>query len=250
MFKKILFSLSIILVLANCNSKKQDNLYPIIFLEESNNIPKLAIKTYNSIDKNIFFELCQLLNDSINKRTDYFYLRSAINIDKRINETTNEVTNEIKLGFIEDGLIPKGIPNELLFHICITETNTIYAQNKQTDIDNLKEELKKFVLGLSNLDRNIASRKIHTDLFGEVEVDRFLVFLTINAKGNKLSSNEWLLFFKCLQEIVIYFEEERNKLSIEKLGKNFNSLTFEQKEAISDIASYQIVLIFDEECPR
>jgi len=242
--KKILFLL-LILVLGCCNPKKQDNLDLIEYPIELNSVSKLVLKAYKSINnENIFSEICQLLNDSINNRTDYFHLHSAVNIIISENEIV-----EIDLGFIEWN-DPLPCISGGFFYICIKDEKTIFVQHKQSNIANLKEEIKKsFVLELENLPRGVAFRKIHTDSFGEVEVANFLVFISINAKGNKLSSNEWLLFFKCFQEVANFFEEERDNLSIEKLGKNFNSLTFEQKDAISEIAGYNIILFFDRECP-
>lgn len=231
-------------VLGSCNSKKQNNLCSM----ESYTIPKLVLKTYNSIDESAFFELCQLLNDSINNRQDYFYMRSANNVNIIINESTNDTTNEINLSFIEEDLKPRGLLDKLIFYICIKDEKTIFIQHKQEYIDNLKKGIKKFIFELYNLNKNIGLKKTHTIFFGEVESAKYMVIISINAKGNKLSSSEWLLFFKCLQEVVNVIEEERDSLSEKITGKKFNSLTFEEKVDILGITGYNIILQFDKEC--
>ena len=244
---KILF-LIIVFILGCCNSKKQDiqyqeELLDTSYLEELNTIPALVIKAYKSIDEDVFFETCQILNDSIGNRTDnYISLLAVTNVI-----IINEIINEIRLGFVEENKPLPNISDRIVFDICIKDEK-VFVQYEQSGIEDLKERAKKYIFEIDSIDKDIALRKKHTDLFGEVEVSKVGVILSVNAKENKLSSNEWLLFFRCLYEIVNVFENNRDKLSIEKLGKNFNSLTFEQKEAISDIAGYHIMLIFDNEC--
>ena len=247
-FNKILFIL-LIFILGSCNFTKQDTVHSeelldTLYWEESNTISNLVLKACKSIhnDTNAFFETCKTLNDSIKNRTDnYIRLLPVTYI--------NEITSEIKSVFVENNYpFPKGIPDALIFSICIDGEKTVFVQYKQTNIDKVKEEMEKFLFEFGNLDKSLAYRKKHTDLFGEVEIPKASVILSINAKNNKISSNEWLLFFKYLHLFLGIFENKRDNLSIEKFGKNFNSLTFEQKEAIFDIDGCHIVLIFDREC--
>jgi hypothetical protein len=72
--------------------------------------------------------------------------------------------------------------------------------------------------------------------------------LSINAKGHKLSPEEWTVFFNCLHDLVNIYENERNNIAIKKVGINFNSLTFEQKKAFNSLMGYPIMLIFDRDC--
>ena len=226
-------------ILGSCSPKIRENLDSI----ELNTIPELVLKAYNSIDSDTFFEICQLLNDSIANRTDYFHLEAT----DCINIYEDEITkNEISLCFMESNeRLPNGIPNELLFYICIKDEKTIFIQHKQANISDLKEKAKKYIFEPDSLGKNIVLRKKHTDSFGEVEVSKVGVILSINAQENRLSSNEWLLFFKSLRELINVFEDKRDSFSVKKTGKKFNSLTFEEKEAISDIVGYQITLFFD-----
>jgi len=233
----VVLFLLIIFVLISCNHKKQDTVYS----EESNTISALVLKAYKSINKGTFFEICQILNDSIQNRTDcYISLSATTNIF--VIDGTIEV---IRLGFMEHNKSLPPIRDRIVFDICIKNEKT-FVQYEQANINNLKEQAKKYIFEPDSLDKYVALRKRYTDSFGEVEVSKVGVILSMNAKENKLSSNEWLLFFKCLHIMVDIFEEERDNLSIKLTGKNFNSLTFEQKEAISDIAGYNIILIFDE----
>ena len=247
----ILSFLLLIFVLVSCNSERQDiqyqeqeELLDTLCWEEPNTISTLVLKAFNSIDKDTFFQICQILNDSFGSRTNNYLSFSVATTIFVIDE----INGLIRLGFVEvTKSLPPGIPDRLVFDICIKDEKT-FIQYEQASLDGLKERAKKYLFEIDSIDKSIALKKQHTDLFGEVEIPKVGVILSINAKENKLSSNEWLLLFRCLHEIVDVFEENRDSLSMEKLGKNFNALTFEQKEAISDIADYHILLIFDSEC--
>jgi hypothetical protein len=229
-------------ILGSCGFKTQNNLYPI----SQNTIPELARKAYDSIeDKNTFFKLCQMLNDSISNRTGHFFRLRGSTL---MITYTDKTIHEINWDFIEETDVIPHIHERLVFYVCIKDS-TILVQNKQAEIKELEEKVKKYFFEPDSLDRNIVLRKEYIDSIGVVEVPNALIFLSINAKGNSVSLNEWLLFFKCLHELVDIFENERDRLSIELTGKKFQSLTFEQKELLANISGgYPFILIFDRIC--
>ena len=231
----ILFITLIAVISGCCNSEKQNNLCSM----ELNNLSELTQKMYESTNEDIFFNLCQLLNDSIANRTNYFYLYTATFI--------NEITNEIKLGIIEMNAQVPPIPSGLILHLCIKDEETIFMENKQINVNDFKKKVQKFIFEPTTTKKHLLGKE-YVESFGEIEVSKIGVVLSINAKENKISSNEWLLFFKCLRELVCIYEEERNNIAIKTIGKKFNSLTFEQKKAITEIIGYPIMLNFDEEC--
>ena len=236
MQKKILL-LILISVLVSCDLKRTNNLYSTV----PNSIAELAQKMYELVDTDTFFELCQSFNDSINNRKDYFYLHTATFV--------NEKTNEVCLGIVElKERIPLKVSDRLILRVCIKDEKTIFVSHKQIEINNLRKNINKYIFEPNSFDKDIVSKKVNTDTFGEIEVSKVGVILSINAKGEKLSSNEWLLFFKCLREVVTVFENERDILSIKKTKKNYNSLNFEQKKVITEVIGYPIMLIFDKEC--
>ncbi|MDD2622827.1 MAG: hypothetical protein WC142_07315 [Bacteroidales bacterium] len=238
MFKKSLFVVFVVFafILGSCNPKRQDNLCSM----ETNTLPELVLEAYNSIDKNTFFELCQRLNDSINRRTDYFYLYTATFI--------NETTNEIGLGIVElDEQVPQ-TPIGLILHICIIDKNTILMENELIKIDDFNEKAKRFILEPDSSKKHNFLQKKQIESFGEIEVSKVGVNLSINAKGLTLSPEEWTAFFNCLHDLVNIYENERNNIAIKKAGVNFNSLTFEQKKAFNSLMGYPIMLIFDRNC--
>jgi hypothetical protein len=223
--------------LESCHLEREKN----VFQMASDSIPELVLDTYNSMNTSEFSSLCHRLNDSIYKRKDCFLLNTATFI--------NENTHEIRLGMIEIKSGEKVLcaPVGLILHVRIVDANTILMENECIKMTDFKEKARKFVFEPDGTKRDILMTKKKLELYGEVEVSKVGVSLSIKADGHKVSDKEWMLFFNCLHELVDIYENERNHIAIQKSGMAFESLTFEQKKEFCKLIGYPIMLHFDKD---
>ena len=235
MFYKVLIFVFAAIVLESCHFEKEKNVCQVA----SDSISELVLETYNSVNKSEFPLLCHRLNDSINKRKDCFLLNSATFI--------NENTHEIKLGMIEikSGENVLCTPVGLTLHVRMVDTNTRLMENECIKMTDFKEKARKFVFEPDVTKRDILMTRKKLESFGEVEVSKVGVNLSIKTDGHNMSDKEWVLFFNCLHDLVDIYENERNRIAIQKSGMTFESLTFEQKKEFCELIGYPIMLQFD-----
>lgn len=238
MFYKVIVFVFAAILLTGCHLERGQNLCE----RASNSIPELVLETYNSMNKKDFSLLCQRLNDSISQRKDCLLLNTATFI--------NENRHEIKLGMIEiesDENVPCS-PIGLVLHVRIVDTNTILMEDECVKITDFKEKASKFICEPDSTKRDVLMTKKNSASYGEVEVSRVGVNLSLKTDGHKVSYKEWVLFFNCLHDLVDIYENERNCIAIQKAGMPFESLTFEQQKEFCDLIGYPIMLYFDKDC--
>ena len=69
--------------------------------------------------------------------------------------------------------------------------------------------------------------------------------MSVDIKDNNgFSISDWRVFYNCLHELIKLFEDERNKISLKVWDKDYDSLSFQEKEKIIDLAGYRINIEF------
>ena len=237
MFYRVNIFVFVAFFLAGCHLERSRNVCEMA----SNSIPELVLETYNSMNKKDFILLCERLNDSISHRKDCLLLNTATFI--------NENRHEIKLGMIEiesDENVPCS-PVGLVLHVRIVDTNTILMEDECVKMTDFKEKAAKYICEPDGTKWDVLMTKKNLASYGEVEVSKVGVNLSVKTNGNKMPYKEWVLFFNCLHDLVDIYENERNRIAIQKAGMPFESLTFEQQKEFCDLTGYPVMLYFDKD---
>jgi hypothetical protein len=193
---------------------------------------------YFNRNEQVFPELCRLLNDSILSRKEKTLLWTTSKIDT--------VSHCIFWKFIHaDPKLFKGllISSRFLFMVCITDENDILIDDCKNDISTIKQQAIEYLFYPEEKFRHITIERHNIDLIGEIEVARTGVLLSRDAR-NGLAADEWKLFFDCLHELMLAFEEERNKKSVEIWGVEYHLLSCDKMEALTNVVDYNIIIDF------
>ena len=100
-----------------------------------------------------------------------------------------------------------------------------------------------------DIDKDIIQKEVKIEGFGTIDVSIVGVEICYDAQKNDgLNLNEWKLLFDCIHEIMLAIEEQRDKISIEKFGQKYESLSFDKKIFFADIIGYPLRINFFDEC--
>ena len=79
----------------------------------------------------------------------------------------------------------------------------------------------------------------------ELEISGAGVYMKVHIEDNNgFSISDWRVFYNCLYDLIKLFEDERNKISLKIWDKDYDSLSFQEKEKIVDLAGYRINIEF------
>ncbi len=222
-------------------------------LNESNK-EKIPVTFSELVQQAYFFrnndnlpELCRLLNDSIlscKKRTWFWTISNIDTVNKCISWKFKQVNPELYLG--------ERASDRFFFRVCITTENDIFTTCKidnlfnqfcKNNIATIKQQAIEYLFYPEEEDKHIIIERHNIELIGEIEVARTGVLFSRDAR-NGLTVDEWKLFFDCLHELMLAFEEERNRKSIEIWGVEYHSLSYEKMDALTNIVDYNIIIDF------
>lgn len=201
------------------------------------NAPDLLMEAYKNRDNDTTFsKICILLNDSIKKEDIY-----------EIATFVNEIDKTIGFSFVKiDDRIPD-INKRLMFDIYVENENNIYANSKKVALSEIENLAYKYTFKPEPEYYRMLKKTIKSSDFGEVETFKGGVNLVLNANNNKkISIKEWKILFECLHKMLNVFDAERNNFALSKLGKKYDDLSFEQKNSITKLIGYAIIILSDD----
>lgn len=192
-------------------------------------------------DNNKFVEVSKLLNDTIVNSKTPFYLYTLTEINK-IDKTISWVFHEKEKNILR-------VSDRLIFRICIKDSSSLYINHLKCDLSEIKNMASQYIYYPNGIDKDIIHYKINAEYIGTVEISRVEVHLCCDVQKNSgLSVNEWKLFFDCIHELILVFEEQKDKLAIEKFGQKYEFLPFEKKSIFADVVGYPLIIDFFDEC--
>jgi hypothetical protein len=193
---------------------------------------------YFNRNEQVFPELCRLLNDSILSCKKKIWLWTTSRIDT-VNHCLfwkfNQVDSKPYLGIRSR--------DRFYFRICITDENDIFINDCKNDISAIKQQAIEYLFYPEEEVKYLIIEKRNIDLIGEIEVASTVVELSRDVRDG-LTTDEWKLFFDCLHELVLAFEEERNKKSVEIWGVEYHLLSCDKMEALTNVIDYNIIIDF------
>lgn len=209
-------------------------------ITDSANLPKLIRDGYDLVnDSSVFSKLCTSLNDSLLLQSNN--LKMAVFTDLNFSDST---INWCLVRYSDESELSK-VSDRYFFNIDLYKGRDIKAQNAPTQIANIRN----FVIDYIFYPDSISRRRIFTkrNIGGKevIEVSGAGVYMKVHVKENNgFSVSDWRFFYKCLYELVKLFDDERNEMSLKIWNKDFNSLSFQEKEKIIDLIGYRINIEF------
>lgn len=232
----IVFSIAYFMIKSNIARQKQEL--------TSMNLLELIRTGYDLKNDNCAFPIiCQLLNDTLLKEKSSTLRLQTI--------TEIYVTDKyIDWGIEYDDYEPVPISDRLVFLVDISKDSDLKIQNTSSSISNLKSLARDYIFYPDSSARKITHRTILVEGRGEIEKTFVAAVINLHIPDkNGYSVSDWYFFFDCLHELVELSEEERNKTSLEVFNKKYTSLSFEEKDKITEFTGYKIVIeIIREPC--
>jgi len=122
-----------------------------------------------------------------------------------------------------------------VFVVLINSENQLLVQNEYTDVRNLKDKAKEFILN-ANDDPNLPEKQpVDVEYFGTVMVTKDHVISLQNDRGTSYSK-----YIEVQNELVAAYNELRNDLSQQKWAKNYDELDEDQQKAVQKILPQKI----------
>lgn len=210
---------------------------PIIALTD---IPGLIRNGYDLVDDNhTFSKLCALLNDSLLLQKGSLKMAVFTNInlsDSTIDWCLLRYNDESELLRVSD---------KYFFNIDLYKEGNIKAQNAPIQLSDIRSSVIDYIFYPDSLTRKRIFTKRNIDQKNEIEVSGAGVYMKVYIKENNgFSVSDWRDFYNCLYELVKLFEDERNKISLRIWNKDYDSLSFQEKENVVDYAGYRINIEF------
>lgn len=200
------------------------------------NTTDLLMEAYKNRDNDTTFsKICMLLDDSI-KKYDVFIIATFV----------NETDKTIGFSFVKNYDPIPDINARLMFDIYIENENNIYANKKKIELSEIENLAYNYTFKPEPECYRMLKKTIKKSDFGEVETFKGGVNLVLNANNKKISTKEWKILFECLHKMLNIFDRERNNFALGKLGKRYDDLSFEQKNSITKIIGYAIIILSDD----
>ncbi|NMC98715.1 MAG: hypothetical protein GYA62_03200 [Bacteroidales bacterium] len=229
----------ILLLFIGCN--QSNNNQKIERINNATSVSEIVSLAYELSDDSLFYMLCNKLNDSIMNES-FFWLQTMTDI-----YTTRK---EVGWSFvkIKEAVFPE-VSDRLLLHVCIRNKNTILINNHYSNIKDIKKIAEDYIFNPDSSDRHITNFITKVDLIGDIEISKVAVFLSIDVKREKrLTVEEWRFYFKCMHELMKIYENKKNEISLAKWNKEYDSLSFDQKVAVTSVVDYRLYLVFEGYC--
>ena len=218
------------------------NLNGLFIDSEPKEFSELARDTYflrNASSR--FTELCNQLNDTIVNSKIPFYLNMLTEI--------NEIDKSVSWAFDKRKQEILQISDRLIFRVCIKDSGTLYVNHVECNLSEIKNMASQYIYYPNDIDKDIIQKKVEIEGFGAIDVSIAGVEICCDTqKNNGLSQNKWKLLFDCIHQIMLVIEEQRDKISIERFGQKYESLSFDKKVIFADIIGYPLRINFFDEC--
>jgi hypothetical protein len=184
-----------------------------------------------------FDKACQALFDSLLIKGEYpYYFLGATNIVPQLNSVNWNLVYE------------KGIPaydSKLLFEIKIRHNGLMIIEDQHIESDSKEfgQAIEAYLADSSAL-YELRSREIN--YFGKVKpLDKgFRISFIMEGDSLDLSSCETLMLV--IYEIRSIYHDKRNKISLSKWNKGFESLSIDEKVAVMEVANLRMMVVFDQ----
>ncbi|MCQ2351704.1 MAG: biopolymer transporter ExbD [Paludibacteraceae bacterium] len=122
-----------------------------------------------------------------------------------------------------------------VFVVLINSENQLLVQNEYTDVKNLKEKAKEFILN-ANDDPNLPEKApVEVDYFGTVMITKDHVISLQNDRGTSYSK-----YIEVQNELVAAYNELRNDLAQQKWAKNYDELNEDEQKAVQKVYPQKI----------
>lgn len=204
---------------------------------------KLIRTSYDSIDDPSFSKICDILNDSIQRKLD-----ERAPLELLALTLINEYQRTVDWDLIYSPYnveVPPGVPDRLLFNITFGKDKKLKIQNSPAKISDIQDLTTKYIFYPDSAERNITHRKSNIDQIGECDISKVSTVLEVYMKGDRsFSTNDWRIFFNCLHKLIESYDSEKNKVSLRIFGENYDALSFEDKIKVADIINFHIYIRF------
>ena len=136
-----------------------------------------------------------------------------------------------------------------VFSICVLNKDTLIVNNKYESYHNLDTLI--YIFNKTIVDRGLTERTMSKPISyfntSKTQEINFILKADINTKKG-LSNAEWKLFFNSLLKINSFKKAIQNKMAINRFDKPFDELQPSQKDAITQLKRFSIILSFDMPC--
>ncbi len=233
MKKEIFILILLSCLLSSCKEKSLED--KIEKTHKFVSISQLVDSAYMLKEEPKFIAICKIINDSLSK-SGSILLNSIVKID--------DVKKNVLWRF-DDYLSDVYVNDNLFFEINIRSIDSVMVENNFKNIEDIKISLKEFVTKPDSVCNCYVKSKI--DFFGEINKPRVgIKIIFLKELEEEFSIEKWKLFFNTIHQVVDYYEDERNAISIEKWGKSFESLNLEKKIAVTKYVGLNIQLVLKE----
>lgn len=190
-------------------------------------------------DTSAFSNLCMLLNDSLLLQKNS--LKLAVFTDVNWSDST---INWCLWGYDNEYEVLK-VSDRYFFNIELYQGGDVKAQGIPVSLSNIPSLVIDYIFYPDSISRKRIFTKRDINQKKGIEVSNAGVYMKVYIKENNgFSVSDWRVFYDCLGEIVRLFEDERNKISLKIWNKDYDSLSFQEKAEIIDLAGYRINIEF------
>lgn len=204
------------------------------------NISGLIRNGYDLVDNShAFSKLCTLLNDSLLLQKSS--VKMAVFTDINLSDS---IINWCLLSYNDESEVLK-VSDRYFFNIDLYKGGDMKAQDSLIQLSDIRSLVIDDKFYPDSTSRKRIFKKRNINLKEDVEVSDAGVYMRVHIKGgNGFSVSDWQAFYNCLHELIKLFDDERNRISLKTWNKNYDSLSFREKEKIADFASYRINIEF------
>lgn len=131
------------------------------------------------------------------------------------------------------------------FNIDLYEGGHIKVQNTPTQLSDIRGLAVDYIFYPDSASRRRIFTRRNINQEEELEISGAGVYMKVHIEDNNgFSISDWRVFYNCLYDLIKLFEDERNKISLKIWDKDYDSLSFQEKEKIVDLAGYRINIEF------
>lgn len=204
------------------------------------NLPMLIRDGYDMVsDSSVFSKLCTLLNDSLLSQSNS--LKMAVFTDVNFLDST---INWCLIRYAHEYEFLK-VSDRYFFNIDLYKGGYVKAQNTPTQLSNVRSLVEDYIFYPDSISRKRIFIKQNISQKEEFEVSGAGVCMKVHLRDNNgFSVSDWQAFYSCLYDLINLFDDERNKISLKIWNKDYNLLSFQEKETIVDLVGYRINIEF------
>lgn len=204
------------------------------------NISGLIRKGYDLVDdSHAFSKLCTLLNDSLLLQKNS--VKTAVFTDINLSDS---IISWCLLCYNDESEVLK-VSDQYFFNIDLYKGGYMKVQDSSIQLSDIRNIVIDDTFYPDSISRQRIFTKRNINLKKDVKLSDAGIYMRVHIKdSNGFSVSDWQAFYNCLHEFIKLFDEERNKISQKTWNKDYDSLSFQEKEKIVDFASYRINIEF------